>query len=234
MYVNSIIKFFKYAAAISASAALGACGGIKLNESREIFQFENPCGWQAEINSALLAGFESEKADILGLEKLDDFWEPPHPYEICGRSKVYANTPKVFSATVDVYTFTGGAHGNTECKGYNYAIDGGRAKSFALADLFKNSADWRAELYRLSMDAIKKESPEAPLFENQTPEENQKFISEFAVSADGITLVYPLYSISPYCAGIWRPFIEREKIEGMLSAKGKEIFDAACETSIRK
>lgn len=228
--MKSLIKFLKYSAAISATAMLGACcnvDDIRLEESCEIFQFENPNGWQKEVNADLLAEFEAEKAAMLSGEDRGCFFGTAYPYELYGTSKVYADTPKIFSAAVEIYTFTGGAHGNKECKGYNYVIGDGTAKPFALTDMFKDSAGWKAELYRLSIEAIKKESPDAPFFEGQTPEENQKFISEFAISSDGITLIFPLYSISPYYAGIWKPFIERSKIEGMLSDKGKEIFDAA-------
>ena len=103
------------------------------------------------------------------------------------------------SLYIDIYTYSGGAHGMTERTGYTWNLRTGRR--MVLSDFFPRNSNWRS----IILNEVKRQIEQDP----QTYFENAKQLAEryfdpryFYLSANGITVFYPLYAIAPYASGI--------------------------------
>ena len=122
---------------------------------------------------------------------------PIHFYELVVDYKVQYNKNNLLSYTMDVYYYTGGAHGMTERYAYN--IDNKTSKILKLHDLFKRDYNYKEIINNDIMEEIK-ESPESAYFPNEfkTIADNQSFY----LTDKGIVIYFGLYEIAPYATGI--------------------------------
>ncbi len=152
---------------------------------------------QAEINRRFVEDIDAFAADLipLAMEHFADFtaegWNP-FPYDIRTQIEVNTLTDELLSITVYYYQYTGGAHGFTDKRTYNYDLREGRA--LELPDLFAPGVDHVSFVTRQIKEQIG-ENPEYWDFEAINP--NQPFFIK-----DGQVYVYfGLYEIAPYVAG---------------------------------
>lgn len=107
---------------------------------------------------------------------------------------------KYASLYTDLYLYTGGAHGNTERKGYTWCLTNGRRMT--LSEFFPKGMDYRKEILRQVKEQIAADQ-EGLYFENADKLAEQNFNpSNFFLTPDGIAIFYPLYTIAPYYVGI--------------------------------
>jgi len=121
---------------------------------------------------------------------------PFHPYELMVTYKVNYNNNSLLSYTVDVFYYTGGAHGMTERYAYN--IDTRSSKVLELKDLFKETYKYKEAINNEIAKKIK-ESPEGTYFPNEFKSitDNQVFY----ITDNGIVIHFGLYEIAPYVSG---------------------------------
>ena len=118
-----------------------------------------------------------------------------------GNGLPLTNIPSLWSYAMDVYEYTGGAHGNRYLLIQNYDLQTGDAVSEQ--DLFID--DYYEPLKSLLLEALIAQTDEAETkkdlrrlgysVDDVVPNEN------FYVTAEGITYVYNPYEIAPYAMG---------------------------------
>ena len=114
--------------------------------------------------------------------------------------KVAYNQNGLLSITIDYYQFTGGAHGNTERKPYNYDLKTGQELS--LQDLFKTGVNYTEILNREIAAQIRANQNGGyftqPDLAFKTIDGNQPFY----LTDDGLVIYFGQYEIAPYYVGI--------------------------------
>jgi len=124
---------------------------------------------------------------------------PFRPFEAVAVYKVHLLNPKILSLTIDLYQYTGGAHGSTVKIAFNYDLKTG--KELGYKDIFRNCVDYK----KVIVDWVTRKIESNP--ENFFPDAIdtvKKFTDEqpFYITPDGIVVYYGLYEIAPYAAGI--------------------------------
>ncbi len=123
---------------------------------------------------------------------------PIRPYELVSKYKVNYITEKVLSLYVDYYQYTGGAHGMTDRKPYNFDLSTGQ--ELALQDLFKDNYDYKTVINKEVSQQISI-APENYFSGDMGFKgigDEQRYYLE-----DGFLVVYfSQYEIAPYVTGI--------------------------------
>jgi hypothetical protein len=125
---------------------------------------------------------------------------PFRQYNATTAYKVAYNQNGLLSITVDYYQFTGGAHGATERRPYNYDLETGTELS--LQDLFKAGVNYK-EILNREIAAQIKANPEGGYFTQ--PEMGFETIGDnqpFYLTDGGLVVYFAQYEIAPYVAGI--------------------------------
>ena len=126
------------------------------------------------------------------------------------------NIPSLWSYAMDVYEYTGGAHGNRYLLIQNYDLQTGDAVSEQ--DLFID--DYYEQLKTLLLEALIAQTDEAETKKDLrrlgysvvdvVPNEN------FYVTPEGITYVYNPYEIAPYAMGCIEIFLSWETVRPLI------------------
>lgn len=122
-------------------------------------------------------------------------------WDLTGMYSLERPSPKVVSIIFNVYSYTGGAHGNLIITCRNYDLASGKRLEFA--DLFKDrekalelmSAFARESLTR----SLVEESDEEMIREGTAPE--MRNFSELALTPAGVTIQFQPYQVGPWSAG---------------------------------
>lgn len=121
-----------------------------------------------------------------------------YQYEAYANYKVAYNKNNYLSIPIKTYEFTGGAHGMTYLKTYNYDLLTG--KELTLKEMFKNGVDYK----EVVNDFISKEISKNPnmYFEGKEGFKGISDKQEFYIDEDGLVIYFQLYDIAPYYVGI--------------------------------
>lgn len=150
--------------------------------------------WEKDAQ-AVEASLKADLEDYIRYNQQNNF--PIRPYEMYSRYKTGTLNENFLSLYVDYYQYTGGAHGMTDRRPYNFDLHNGQ--QLALADLFKPGYD-----YGSVIDAeIKAQITADPSiyfsgqqgFQGITP--NQRWYIE----AGQLVVYFSQYEIAPYAAG---------------------------------
>ena len=122
-------------------------------------------------------------------------------WDLTGMYSLERPSPKVVSIIFNVYSYTGGAHGNLVITCRNYDVASGKRLEFA--DLFKDpekalelmSAFARQSLTR----SLGEESDEEMIREGTAPE--MRNFGELALTPAGVTIQFQPYQVGPWSAG---------------------------------
>lgn len=128
---------------------------------------------------------------------------PFNPYEAVMQDTVMLNQGCTLSTYIDQYTFTGGAHGNTQRFSETWNLRTGRR--LQLEDIFGPQEPCCRTLLRFILDAADAEAKKDPgiFFEDYRVLLVQYFDPEsFYLTPEGITVYYQQYEIAPYASGI--------------------------------
>lgn len=134
------------------------------------------------------------------------------PYEAVATYFVSYNKNGILSVTVELYSYTGGAHGMTERISYNTDLNTG--KNLLLKDLFKKGYDYQTAINK----EIKKQiaaAPEGTFFKDEF--KTIKSGQPYYLKDDGIVIYFGLYDIAPYAYGFPEFFIPYEMLADGLS-----------------
>ncbi len=121
-----------------------------------------------------------------------------YPYELNVNYKLTNNSTSLTSLYMDIYSFTGGAHGNTLRNAYT--IDNNTKDLLSLNNLFITGYDYK----KIINDAISKQiiSDSEKYFASSLNFEGVHDDANFYVDGDNLVIYYQQYEIAPYCAGI--------------------------------
>lgn len=152
---------------------------------------------QSRINAELENAALRDKEEITRLSKFAER-VPDVAYELHWEYQVFYNKHGILSLTTIADQFTGGAHGMSVRRPYNYDINAG--KKMALADVFQPGVDYKTIINQ----EIEKQIESRPeyFFEGElgfrSIADNQDYYLE-----DGNLMVYfGQYDIAPYSSGI--------------------------------
>lgn len=123
---------------------------------------------------------------------------PGYPFQAKSIYEVKYNKNDLLSFYIDYYQFTGGAHGITTR--FTYVHDNQKGQILELKDIFKEGYDYKTAINKEIAKQIEKDKDK--YFEGKEGflgiHEKQKFYIE----DDNLVIVYGLYEIAPYVAGI--------------------------------
>ncbi|MCR8743825.1 DUF3298 and DUF4163 domain-containing protein [Romboutsia lituseburensis] len=121
-----------------------------------------------------------------------------YQYEAYSDYQVTYNKNNLISIPIKLYEFTGGAHGMSYLKSFNYDLE--NKKELKLKDLFKENVNYKKIVNKFINDEISKNKD--IYF---TGDEGFKGISDnqsFYIDNEGIVVYFGLYEIAPYYVGI--------------------------------
>ncbi len=183
---------------------------LEINEKNMKKEFYNP-KFIESINNKIydyVSNFEKEikkeskeyeKFYQENKEKNSDFMK--YKYEAYSKYDITYNKNNYLSIPLLTYQFTGGAHGMSYLKSFNYDLY--NQKELTLKECFKEDVDYK----KIVNDFIESEIPKSPeyYFDGNDGITGFKSISDnqdFYISEDGIVIYFQLYEISPYYVGI--------------------------------
>ena len=121
-----------------------------------------------------------------------------YQYEAIYNYKIAYNKDNILSIPLTMYEFTGGAHGLTNIKSFNYDLV--KEKELKLEDLFKANSNYKEVINNHIKEEISKQ-PEN-YFQGQDGFSSIKDNQDFYISDEGIVIYFSLYDIAPYSSGI--------------------------------
>lgn len=124
---------------------------------------------------------------------------------------------RLFSSRVDVYAFTGGAHGNLFSFPFTYDLATG--EPVRLGALFRNGTAWPDTLAALTTARLAAAQDSSWLFEDRVPAQPGSF-AFFTLGADSLTVFFPPYAIAPYAAGAFEVTLPYTDLQPVLSPSG--------------
>lgn len=111
-----------------------------------------------------------------------------------GSYEIKTNERGVLSLVLNIYGFSGGAHGLTILKGLTFEVDTG--KTYELSDLFKPDSDYVDELSNLvELAIIERDVPLLGEFNGIRPDQ------DYYIADKALVLFFQLYELSPYVFG---------------------------------
>ena len=114
--------------------------------------------------------------------------------EMIGEFEIKTNERGIFSLSLTVYSFTGGAHGMTIVKSLTFDVASGQ--QYELSDLFKPNSEYVSKLSSIIAGKIK--DWETLLLEPFTTIRTDQ---DFYLADHALVIYFQLYEISPYVAG---------------------------------
>lgn len=127
---------------------------------------------------------------------------PFHTYTAMMVYEVPYNQNPFISIFLDVYEFTGGAHGNTARQADTWSLDTGRP--MRLSDFFTGPA-YLSIIYGNIMEQIDAQIANGMnIYFDDYRRNVFKYFDErnFYLTPQGVAIYYPLYTIAPYSSGI--------------------------------
>lgn len=124
---------------------------------------------------------------------------------------------RVFSSRVDVYAYTGGAHGNLYSFAFNYDLATG--EPFGLGDLFLGGTAYLDTLAARTTERLVAARGTGWMFDDAIPPDPAYF-SLFTLGPDSLTVFFPPYAIAPYAAGPSEVSLPYAALRGVLDDGG--------------
>ena len=109
-------------------------------------------------------------------------------------------SPELVSLSGEVFSYTGGAHGNTLYISSNYWIEDGKALLLSLSDLFVSKSNYIKVLSDYCIRDLGKQQA-GWVLNGQLKELKAEDLSAFAISPRGITFAFAPYAAGPYVEG---------------------------------
>lgn len=173
-----------------------------------------------KVNIAIQAEYEL----IIGafkesIQDLEIFNNVKHTLQIKSEPILY--TPQIISIQLEIYTYTGGAHGNSYSTGINYDVQ--NDKSITIINL----ADSPNNMQNI-LDVFSQEAYEQILSTHTDIELDTEWVKEgtdaniinfqhILLTSDGIIIHIPSYQVAPYAVGPFTVIVPYEKIKMYLT-----------------
>ena len=121
-----------------------------------------------------------------------------YQYEAYSDYKITYNKDNILSIPITTYNFTGGAHGMSYLKSFNYDLITGEILS--LKDMFKDNIDYKKIVNDYINSEIEKNKDN--YFSGKDGFNGISDNQEFYIDNNGIVVYFQLYDIAPYYVGI--------------------------------
>ncbi len=126
---------------------------------------------------------------------------------------------ELISFTGLVYSYTGGAHGNTYFVSSNYSIKDGDSKLLKLSDLFKEKTDYVSVISDLIIEDLKKQKA-GWVVNGEIKSLKEDEIGPFVLSPRGIQFAFAPYAVGPYSDGAFFVTIDYGQLKDIINPKG--------------
>ena len=125
----------------------------------------------------------------------------------------------LISFTGLVYSYTGGAHGNTYYVSSNYLIFEGDSKLLELSDLFKKDSDYLKVLSDYIIKDLQKQGA-GWVVNGELKSLKEDEIGPFAISPRGIRFAFAPYAVGSYAEGSYFVTIDYDSLKSVINADG--------------
>jgi hypothetical protein len=123
----------------------------------------------------------------------------------------------IYSALLETYAYTGGAHGIHDLRGLN--VDLRTGEPITLSQFFANDTSWADTLAARATGKLERALGPDVLFEGRVPAEPASF-RVFTLTADSLVITFPPYAVAPYAAGPQRVAFAWTALRPMLDPTG--------------
>jgi hypothetical protein len=127
----------------------------------------------------------------------------------------------LYSALLETYAYTGGAHGIHDLRGLNVDLRTGRP--IVLADFFGDDTTWTDTLAARATGKLERSLGPDVLFEGRVPPDERTF-RVFTLTTDSLVITFPPYAVAPYAAGPQRVAFSWTGLRPMLDPAGPARF----------
>lgn len=157
--------------------------------------------FEAKLNADLLKQAQDALQNCQAMSREDaaaskKYGYPLRPHALDISYKVHT-VGKLFSFSLQTYSYTGGAHGMTDVTYYNIA-NADKAKNLSLSDLFQPGYDYRYVLNHLIAQQIQANPETKDIYSFESILDNQSFSFENG----NLVIHFSQYEIAPYAAGM--------------------------------
>ncbi|MCX5682436.1 MAG: DUF3298 domain-containing protein [Planctomycetota bacterium] len=140
-------------------------------------------------------------------------------YELQDDCRVKYFSDTLISVFGTRFSYTGGAHPNTNHYSLNYLLKDGKAAPLALADLFLPRAAWEKRLSDLVMEVLRRKKA-GWVLDGTLKGLKPKDLEVFTLTPRGITFVFSPYAVSCYADGTFTVVVPFKKLEGLIDPAG--------------
>jgi Deacetylase PdaC/Protein of unknown function (DUF3298) len=157
--------------------------------------------------------FTDEADEFFKTQESAGGWQEDYSYSI----EYYS--PDLISLSGEVYSYTGGAHGNTSYISSNYWIKDGNALLLNLSDLFVPKSDFIKALSDYCINDLRKQNA-GWVVNGELKRLKAGDLKMFIVSPRGITFAFAPYAVGPYVEGPYFVTVGYGGLKGLINPKG--------------
>lgn len=140
-------------------------------------------------------------------------WQQSYNYRI----EYYS--AELVSLSGEVFSYTGGAHGNTYFASRNYWIKDGKAVQLKLSDLFLPNSKFMDTLSGLCINRLKKQKA-GWVIGGEVRGFKEEELGVFALSPAGLVFAFAPYAVGSYAEGPYFVNIPFSELEGLIDPRG--------------
>lgn len=140
-------------------------------------------------------------------------------FELQDDCRVQYYSDSLISTLGTRFSYTGGAHPNTNHYSLNYLLKDGKAAPVRLADLFLPGAAWEKHLSDLIMADLRHKKA-GWVLEGQIKAFAPKDLEVFTLTPRRITFVFSPYAVSCYADGTFTVVVPFKSLEGLIDPAG--------------
>jgi len=179
-------------------------GYLKAETKLPFFSEASPI---ARMANEAITGFALRRQTTFvqeSLRTLDQTGKPSAPYEYRAEGKVAYRSPMLLSVGVDLFSFSGGAHGDPEFFGFNFGIVDGKEKRLTLGDLFERGTDYEKLVSDAVIGKLKADPKATEVAGGRVTRLSRVQLNRFVASPDGLTFVLNPSEVGPSSSGTFR------------------------------
>ena len=157
--------------------------------------------------------FANEAETFFSAQESAGEWQENFSYSI----EYYS--PELISLSGEVFSYTGGAHGNTFYVSSNYWIKDGKALLLSLSDLFTPKSNYVKVLSDYCIRDLRKQQA-GWVLNGELKELKADDLSAFVISPRGITFAFAPYAVGPYVEGSYFVTVGHAGLKGAINPGG--------------
>jgi len=157
--------------------------------------------------------FQKDAKEAFLADEISHGWQFNYNYSV----EYYSED--LISLTGQVYSYTGGAHGNTYFVSSNYWIKGGEPKLLKLSNLFKKGSDYMKVLSEYCINELRKKGA-GWIVNGEIKTFNEDALSVFALSPRGIQFAFAPYAVGSYAEGTYFVTMDYNNLKSIINPDG--------------